>query len=154
MHYTPLPRIPASLPGAVLWIVLLISGCNIFKTDNNESNTSQDLLLIAEGNFMYIAEPTAAYTDTDSELRVHIFNAAVREKVGDQVPRESVAATRVKPPEGWGSRPVALQYLWEGNWVYTQKAVEFADHYLVSLSEVETRKVALSDVRFSILVHR
>ena len=103
---------------------------------------------------MYLAEATTAYTDTDSELKVHIFNSEAREKVGDRIPRERVATTRVEPIDGWGSRPVALQYLWEKEWVYTQQAIEFADHYLVSVPRSEARKIALSDVRFPILMPR
>lgn len=103
---------------------------------------------------MYLAEATTAYTDTDSELQVHILNPEIREKVGNRVPRERVATTRMEPINGWGSRPVALQYLWEKKWVYTQQAIEFADHYLVSVSQSKTRKIVLSDVRFPILIPR
>ena len=142
------------LGGLFMLLSLFGSGCGIFKTRSNERVDLQKLLLITEGNFMYLAGATAAYTDEDTELQVHIFNPIVQEKVGDRIPRERVATTRVEPPEGWGSSLVALQYLWEDNWIYTQKATEFADYYLVSVSDGEDRKIALSDVRFPILIPR
>ena len=142
------------LGGLLLLLPLFGSGCGVFKTRSNPDVDLQQLLLITEGSFMYLAGATTAYTDEDTELQVHIFNPVVQEKVGNRISRERVATTRIEPPKGWGSRPVALEYLWEGTWIYTVEATEFADHYLVSVAGRENRKIALSDVRFPILIPR
>lgn len=104
----------------VLALLLTLSACSILPFFGKDRGETAEIVLITEGNFMYLAKVTKPYTDEDSEREVHIFNDAIREKVGDRISHARVATTRVKPLNGWGTRPVAIQYLWEGNWIYTE----------------------------------
>ena len=102
---------------------------------------------------MYLARVTTPYTESDSQIQVYVFNDQAREKVGLQLPKHQVLASRVKPPGGWGTRQVALQYFWNDAWVYAEDVTEFEDHYLVPINN-EKRKVSLKEVRFPIPVRR
>ena len=141
-------KIFISIPsGLMLLIALLAATCSC---DRKQIDTSVQIVLIEVQNFMYLAKVTKPYTDTDAEVHVYIFNAEIREDIGDRVSRDRIATTRVKPPDGWGTHLFAIQYLWEKDWIYTEQAAEFADHYLVTLPHEQRRKVPLSDVRFPI----
>lgn len=138
----------------VLALLLTLSACSILPFFGKDRGETAEIVLITEGNFMYLAKVTKPYTDEDSEREVHIFNDAIREKVGDRISHARVATTRVKPLNGWGTRPVAIQYLWEGNWIYTEEATEFEDHYRVPTDADEQRKLEFKQVRFLIPLPR
>lgn len=112
-----------------------------------------EILLIGDGDYMYLARVTAPYTENDSRIQVYVFNDHVREKVGSWISRSQILATREKPPGGWGTRQVAFQYLQNDAWVYAEDVIEFEDHYLVPIDNGK-RKVNLKDVRFPIPVRR
>ena len=115
---------------------------------------NSEIVLIEEGEYMYPAKVTKTYTESDLQIQVYIFNDTVRGKIGDQIPASKVVAERPKPPEGWGTRQVALQYFWNEEWIYTEDVTEFEDHYIIPITAEENRKVELKHIRFLIPVQR
>ena len=135
-------------------LILLVPLCGSSCSPNNEQiDTDTQIVLIADGNFMYPAKVTKPYTDTDTEVHIYIFNTEVRESVGNRVPRKQIAVTRKEPAVGWGNRKVILDYYSDGDWIYIEGATEFLDHYTVPDNAGNSQKIALSDVRFSIPRH-
>ena len=125
----------------------------VMFTACHEKVIKSEILLIGDGDYMYLARVTAPYTESDSGIQVYVFNAPVRERVGSWISRTQILATREKPPGGWGTRQVALQYFWNDAWVYAEDVTEFEDHYLVLINN-EKREVRLKEVRFPIPVRR
>ena len=126
----------------------------------HENTVDSEIVFIGDGDYMYLARVTAPYTESDSQIphgklpvQVYVFNDRVREKIGSQVSRNQVLATRDKPPGGWGTRQVALQYFQNDTWIYAEDVTEFEDHYLLSIHG-EQRKIDLKAVRFPIPVRR
>lgn len=134
------------LSSLILLGILCESGCT---PSNEQIDANTQIVLIADGHFMYPAKVTKPYTDADAEVRIYIFNTEVRERVGDRVPREQILVTLKEPAAGWGTRKVIIEYYSDGDWVYTEGATEFFDHYTVPDVAGKTRKVALSDVRLA-----
>ena len=116
------------------FIVLLEVIALVMFTACHEKTVQSEIVLIADGDSMYLARVTAPYTETDSRIQVYVFNDSVREKVGSWISRSQMLATREKPPGGWGTRQVALQYFWNDAWVYAENVTEFEDHYLVPMN--------------------
>ena len=134
--------------------ILLLEGIALLMfTACHEEPVGSEIVLIGDGDYMYLARVTAPYTEKDSQIQMYVFNDPVREKVGAWISRSQMLATREKPPGGWGTRQVALQYLQNDAWVYAEDVTEFEDHYLVPVDN-EKRKVNLKDVRFPIPVRR
>lgn len=125
----------------------------IIFTACHEETVESEIVLIGDGDYMYIARVTAPYTENDSRIQVYVFNDSVREKVGSWISKSQMLATREKPPGGWGTRQVTLQYFRNDAWVYAEDVTEFEDHYLVPIND-EKRKVSLKEVRFPIPVRR
>lgn len=125
----------------------------VMFTACHENAIKSEIVLIGDADYMYLARVTTPYTESDSQIQVYVFNDQVREKVGLQLPKRQMLASRVKPPGGWGTRQVALQYFWNDAWVYAEDVTEFEDHYLVPINN-EKRKVSLKEVRFPIPVRR
>ena len=126
----------------------------------HENTVDSEIVFIGDGDYMYLARVTAPYTESDSQIppgklpiQVYVFNDHVREKVGARISRNQVLATRDKPPGGWGTRQVALQYFQNNTWIYAEDVTEFEDHYLLSING-EKRTVDLKEVRFPIPVRR
>ena len=126
----------------------------------HENTVDSEIVFIGDGDYMYLARVTAPYPESDSQIphgklpvQVYVFNDPVREKVGSRISRNQVFATREKPPGGWGTRQVVLQYFQNGRWIYAEDVTEFEDHYLLSIHGAQ-RKVDLKDVRFPIPVRR
>ena len=142
-------RILASLWGIIALILsILVNGCV-------ENKAQPAIILIEEGDYMYLAKVLEPYTEDGSRVHVHIFNDRIRKKVGDYISTSRVAAERVEPSEGWGTRRVAIQYFSDEDWVYTEDATEFEDHYLISITDTtEKRRVNFKTVRFPIPVRR
>ena len=125
----------------------------VMFTACHEKIAESEIVLIGDTDYMYLARVTTPYTESDSRIQVYVFNDQVREKVGPWISRSQMLATREKPPGGWGTRQVALQYFWNDAWVYAENVTEFEDHYLVPIKN-EKRKVSLKEVRFPIPVRR
>lgn len=135
------------------FILLLGATALVMFTACHEETVDSEIVLIGDGDYMYLVRVTAPYTENDSRIQVYVFNDPVREKVGSWISRNKILATREKPPGGWGTRQVVLQYFWNDAWVYAEDVTEFEDHYLVPINN-EKRKVNLKEVRFPIPVRR
>ena len=131
----------------VLILILLISACS-------ENVMNSEIVLIKEGQYMYPAKVTKTSAESDLQIQVYIFNDTVRGKIGDQIPDSKVVAKRLKPPKGWGTRQVALQYFWNEEWIYTEDVTEFEDHYIIPITAEENRKIELKHIRFPMPVQR
>ena len=138
------------LSSLILLVPLCGSGCS---PNNEQIDADTHIVLLADENFMYPAKVTKPYTDADAEVHIYIFNTEVRGRIGDRVPREQIAVTRKEPAAGWGNRKVIIDYYAGGDWIYIEGATEFLDHYSVPDGAGDNRKVALSEVRFSIPQH-
>ena len=125
----------------------------VMFTACHEETVESEIVLIGDGDSMYLVRVTAPYTENDSRIQVYVFNDPIREKVGYWISRSQILATREKPPGGWGTRQVALQYFRNDAWVYAEDVTEFEDHYLVPINN-EKRKISLKEVRFPIPVRR
>ena len=132
-------------------IVLVLT---IFVSTCSEHNMDLNIFLLEEDNYMYPAKVMKTYTESDSQIQVYIFNDTVREKIGDWIPTSKVAAKRPKPPKGWGTRQVAIEYFWNEEWVYTEDATEFENYYLIPIGTSKKRKIEIKYIRFPIPVQR
>lgn len=133
-------------------LLLGVTALVIF-TACREKTVKPEIVLIGDGDYIYLARVTAPDTENDSRIQVYVFNDPVRERVGSQISKNQVLATREKPPSGWGTRQVALQYFQNGTWVYAEDVTEFEDHYLVVVDK-KKKKINLKEVRFPIPVRR
>ena len=131
----------------ILLLTLFVSACS-------ENDMNVEIILFAEGDYMYPAKVEKAAVASETHVQVYIFNDSLREKIGDRLPRDKVAADRPKPAAGWGTRLVALEYFRDGAWIYTEDATEFEDHYRIPTDIAGKRKVEIKHVRFPIPVQR
>ena len=74
------------------------------------------VLLITSEGYSYLARVTADALPDATKVRVHVFNADIRDTLGGTVALEAVKTTREEPPEGWGTRKVALEYFDGTSW--------------------------------------
>ena len=79
------------------FIVLLEVIALVMFTACHEKTLQSEIVLIADGDSMYLARVTAPYTETDSRIQVYVFNDSVRETVGSWISRSQMLATREKP---------------------------------------------------------
>lgn len=138
------------LSSLILLVPLCGSGCS---PNSKQIDADTQIVLIADESFMYPAKVTKPYTDTDTEVHIYIFNTEARKRIGNRVPRAQIAVTRKEPAKGWGTRKVVIDYYSEGDWVYIEGATEFFDHYTLLDDAGNSRKIELSDVRFSMPQH-
>lgn len=131
----------------ILLLTLFVSACS-------ENNMNLEIILLEEGDYMYPAKVEKASIKSDTHVQVYIFNDSLREKIGDRIPRDKVAADRPKPAAGWGTRLVALEYFQDEEWIYTEDATEFEDHYLIPTDIAGKRKIKIKHIRFPIPVQR
>ena len=131
----------------ILLLTLFVSACS-------ENDMNLEIILLEEGDYMYPAKVEKASIKSDTHVQVYIFNDSLREKIGDRVPRNKVAADRSKPAAGWGTRLVALEYFQDEAWIYTEDATEFEDHYLIPTDMAGKRKIKIKHIRFPIPVQR
>ena len=113
-----------------------------------------EIVLIEDGDYMYPAEVTKTYTDSDVQVQVYIFNDAIRREMGSSVAASKIVAKRTQPREGWGTRQVAVQYFWNQEWIYTEDATEFEAYYTVPISASENRSIEIKHIRFPMPVPR
>ena len=131
----------------VLLLIICIGACD-------QHAMSSETVLIEVGDYMYPAEVVKTDTKSDSQIQVHIFNDIIRQQIGNWVSPTKIVATRRKPPEGWGTRQVAVQYFWNQEWIYTEDATEFEGHYIIPIKIEENRKIEIEHIRFPIPVSR
>ena len=116
-----------------------------------------DTVYVKNGSYMYFAEVIGEVNENSETVAVDIFNKALRKKLGDTVPMESVLGRRVEPESGWGNCLVMLSFYQDGKWTFTTDAVVFEDHFLlpkiVNKRPVQgSLEVNLSDARIPIPV--
>ena len=133
---------------------VLIVLLTLFVNACSENDMNLEIILLEEGDYMYPAKVEKASVASDTHVHVYIFNDTLREKIGDRIPRDKVAADRPKPAAGWGTRLVALEYFRDAAWIYTEDATEFEDHYLIPTDIAGKRKIKIKDIRFPIPVQR
>ena len=131
----------------IFLLILFVSACS-------ENDMNLEIILLEEGDYMYPAKVEKTSIKSDTHVQVYIFNDSLREKIGDRIPRDKVAADRPKPAAGWGTRLVALEYFQDEEWIYTEDATEFEDHYLIPTGIAGKRKIEIKHIRFPIPVQR
>ena len=131
----------------VLLLIICIGGCS-------EHDMNSEIVLIEAGDYMYPAKVPKTDTKSDSQIQVHIFNDTIRQQIGNWVSPTKIVATRSKPPDGWGTRQVAVQYFWNQEWIYTEDATEFEGYYVIPMKIEENRKIEIKHIRFPIPVSR
>ena len=107
------------------------------------------VLLIKSGGYSYLAHVTADTLPDATQVPVHVFNEDIRDTIGDTVPLEAIATTREKPPEGWGTQKVALEYFDGTSWTYTMNALEAEDYYIFTNKQGGLHRLEFANVRFS-----
>lgn len=131
----------------VLTLTIIILSCS-------EKPMKQEIVLIEDGDFMYLSKVLKDYSESDTHIQVYIFNDTIRKKIGDLIPNTKLAAKRIKPQNGWGTRQLSLQYYWNEEWVYSENVVEFEDYYLIPIEDGKDREIKLKHIRFPIPVQR
>ena len=138
----------------------LIGGCRAGKkTEGTEGPVPPEpkveplykqgtMLLITSGGYSYIASVTADTLPDATKVPVEVFNKKIHDTLGGTVGLEAVTTTREKPPEGWGTRKIALEYFDGTSWIYTTDALETEDLYILTDKEGKTHALELADVRF------
>ncbi len=139
----------------------LIGGCQAGKkTDETEVPVPPEpkveprykqgtVLLIRSGGYSYLAHVTADTLPDATQVPVHVFNENIHGTIGGTVGFEAVTTTREKPPEGWGTRKVALEYFDGTSWTYTMDALEAEDYYIFTDKEGGLHRLEFANVRFS-----
>lgn len=135
-------------------LTLLVLTLTIFIFSCSEKPMDREIVLIADGDFMYLAKVLNEYSESDAQIQVYIFNDNIREKKGDLISNSDLAAKRAEPEKGWGTRQLALQYFWNGEWVYSENVVEFEDYYLIPIEAGKDREIKLKHIRFPIPAQR
>lgn len=116
--------------------------------------TSDTIIQIESGDYIYLARVTADTLPTDKEVPVHIFAPHLQRKIGDTLPIESVRSIREESENGWGTRLVAAEYFDGTQWKFEWNVREMEDHYLLPETFQGVRRLEFSNVRFPIPVRR
>lgn len=138
----------------VYTLTLLALSMTIFLSSCSEKPMKEELIFIVDDDFMYPAKVIKEFTETDSQIKVYIFNDTIREKIGDVIPNSKLAAKRTEPQNGWGTHQLALQYYWNDEWIYSENVTEFEDYYLIPIDGGKDREIKLQHIRFPIPVRR
>ena len=83
------------------------------------------------GSYAYLAQLKAPHNQDAAEVDVHIFNAGLREKYSETLPKEWIIRQRTEPEEGWGHRSLMLNFYQDKRWIFTTGAVEYEAYYLL-----------------------
>ena len=110
------------------------------------------VLLIQSDGYGYLARVTEDTLPDATEVPVYFFSAEVRQKVGDTIKAENILKTREEPPDGWASRPIALEYFDGGTWKHEMDVLEMEDSYLLPTRVEGKRRVEFANVRIPIVV--
>ena len=135
-------------------LTLFIFTLSILICSCSENPMNTEIILIEDTDYMYPAEVTKPYSESDTQIHVYIFNEKIREKIGDIISSTQLVAKRTRPSKGWGTRQLTLQYFWNDEWIYSENVTEFEDYYIVPIEGEEKREIKLKDVRFPIPVKR
>ncbi len=135
-------------------LTLLVMTLTIFLLSCSEKPMKQEIILIEDDEYMYLAKVLDEYSESDTQIPVYIFNDIIREKIGDSIPNSKLAAKRTKPENGWGTRKLVLQYYWNNEWFYSENVVEFEEYFLIPIEDGKDREIELKNIRFPIPVQR
>ncbi len=111
------------------------------------------VLLIESDDYGYLARVTEDTLPDATEVPVKFFSAEVRKKAGDTVKPEDILRIREEPPDGWASRPIALEYFDGATWKHQMDVLELKDGYLLPEGVKGERRVEFANVRVPIAVH-
>ena len=111
------------------------------------------VLLIESDDYGYLARVTEDTLPDATEVPVKFFSAEVRKKAGDTVKPEDILRIREEPPDGWASRPIALEYFDGTTWKHQMDVLEMEDSYLLPERVKDERRVEFANVRVPIAVH-
>ena len=117
----------------------------LYKTDA--------VLLIESDGYGYLARVTEDTLPDATEVPVHFFSAEVRKKIGATAATENILRIREEPPDGWASRPVALDYFDGITWKYQMNVLELKDGYLLPEEVKGERRVKFANIRVPLAVH-
>jgi len=109
-----------------------------------------EVVMVQDGDFMYLAKVTEDSPASALEVKAHVFCDEVREKMGDKVLKSRILTRREKPENGWGTRKVMIEYLYDDEWKLSMDVLEFEDYYLVPSKDGSELKVASKNVRIPI----
>ena len=107
---------------------------DVDKVDSNRHPNPVDIVFFKEGEYgshAYLAQLTDPDNQDADKVDVHIFNAALREKYGETLPKAWIIRERTEPKEGWGYRSLMLNFYRNEAWIFTTDAVMHEDHYLL-----------------------
>lgn len=149
------------ITGLLAALVCFTIGCQAGKKNGEEipdpppepKYRTGTVLLIQSGGYGYLARVTEDTPPETTEVHVHFFSEAVRQEIGDTVTPENILTAREEPPDGWASRPVALEYFDGITWKHQMNVLELEDGYLLPEGVKGKRRVEFANVRFPIAVH-
>ena len=111
------------------------------------------VLLIESDGYGYLARVTEDTLPDATEVPVSFFSAEVRKKIGATVATENILRIREEPPDGWASRPIALEYFNGITWKYQMNVLELEDGYLLPEGVKGERRVEFANIRVPLAVH-
>lgn len=118
---------------------------------------AENIVYIKHGDDMYLARRLETRYGEAGTTVVHIFNAELREELGDTIAAELVLGRRTEPAQGWGNRRVMLSFYRDGEWSFTTDVVVFETYYelperIDGKRVRDSRIVGFGEVRFPIPV--
>lgn len=118
---------------------------------------AENIVYIKHGGDMYLARRLETRYGEAGTTVVHIFNAELREELGDTIAAELVLDRRTEPAQGWGNRRVMLSFYRDGEWSFTTDVVVFETYYelperIDGKRVRDSRIVGFGEVRFPIPV--
>ena len=118
---------------------------------------AENIVYIKHGGDMYLARRLETRYGEAGTTVVHIFNAELREELGDTIAAELVLGRRTEPAQGWGNRRVMLSFYRDGEWSFTTDVVVFETYYelperIDGKRVRDSRIVGFGEVRFPIPV--
>ena len=118
---------------------------------------AENIVYIKHGGDMYLARRLETRYGEVGTTVVHIFNAELREELGDTIAAELVLDRRTEPAQGWGNRRVMLSFYRDGKWSFTTDVVVFETYYelperIDGKRVRDSRIVGFGEVRFPIPV--
>ena len=104
------------------------------EVGSNRHPNPVNIVFFKEGAYgprAYLAQLKDPDNQDGAEVEVHIFNAALREKYDETLPKAWIIRERTEPKEGWGYRSLMLSFYRNEEWTFTTDAVVYEDHYLL-----------------------
>ena len=101
-------------------------------------------------DFLYLARIVNDSSVKDLSVQAFIHYEQVRNKLGNEIPKNLIHARRHKPENGWGTEKVMLEYQQGNEWIPIMDVIEYEDYYLVPDESQGQIKIFLKDVRFPI----